>query len=85
MQELWLYDCGLERVPESIANLTNLQKLWLDHNNITSIPKELSLLVNLKVRLLYEVLMPLIVVSCLILNHCHNPRDICAFVYSFMD
>jgi Leucine-rich repeat (LRR) protein len=32
LKELWMYDCGIERIDPNIGRLENLQKLWLDRN-----------------------------------------------------
>ncbi|MHA1394894.1 MAG: leucine-rich repeat domain-containing protein, partial [Promethearchaeota archaeon] len=45
---LSLYNKGLTSLPESIGNLTNLEKLYLHKNQLSSIPESIGNLKNLK-------------------------------------
>jgi len=40
-----LYDCSVSSLPESIGNLSSLQKLFLWNNNLKTLPESIS---NLK-------------------------------------
>ena len=50
IEELFLHDCELEFIPESIAKLENLKHLILTNNNLTNfgIPNTIDKLVNLE-------------------------------------
>ncbi|MFX1259474.1 MAG: TIR domain-containing protein [Promethearchaeota archaeon] len=45
---LGLYDCELSTLPESIENLTSLQRLWLNSNKLKTLPESFSQLKSLK-------------------------------------
>lgn len=47
-QEVWFHGNLLDRLPESIGNLTSLEKLSLSGNRLQSLPESLSRLRNLK-------------------------------------
>ena len=49
LQNLYLYNNRLTKIPKEIGNLTNLQILSLDNNQLTEIPKEISNLKNLQI------------------------------------
>ena len=52
--ELGLYDCGIIALPESIGNLSSLQKLWLQGNELTTLPESIENLSSLKELYLYS-------------------------------
>ena len=48
LKQLWLNDCSLNHIPDSIATLKELELLFFSNNNIKSIPNSFSTLKNLK-------------------------------------
>lgn len=39
-----LYKCEVSTLPESIGNLSSLEKLWIDENQLTTLPESIKIL-----------------------------------------
>ena len=49
LEEIYLYNTQLSKIPKELGKLTNLQELYLNDNPLSEVPKELGQLTNCRI------------------------------------